>query len=122
MLIKQNKRQIKKRDNCRIPTQKDTTKEIRTKILRKQPVCHAKSGKRKLFPLSLLLGCYKLLGSVAVRQHLLRFSRTLLLRVLTFFSLKFLLGSTYFGFLRIEHQFKKKIQTIEQAVFVVCWC
>ena len=42
ILINKNKRQIKKRDNCRISTQKDMTEEIRTKIKRKRPVCDSK--------------------------------------------------------------------------------
>ena len=55
-LLDEKKQQIKKRDNCRISTQEDTTEEIRTKIKRKRTVCDAKSGKRKLFPLSLVGG------------------------------------------------------------------
>ena len=43
-------------NNCRISAQKETTEEIRTKIIRKRPVCDTKSGKRKSFPLSLLWG------------------------------------------------------------------
>ena len=39
--------------HVKISTRKDTTEEVRTKIKRKRPVCTAKSGKRKLFPLSL---------------------------------------------------------------------
>ena len=39
--------------NCRISTQKDTLEEIRKIIKRKLPLCAAKSGKRKLYPLSL---------------------------------------------------------------------
>ena len=50
------KRLIKKRGNCRISTRNDMTKEIRTKNKRKRPVCDAKSGKQKSFPLSLLPG------------------------------------------------------------------
>ena len=39
--LNKNKQQIKKRDNCRISTQKDTTEEIRTKIKQKRPVYNA---------------------------------------------------------------------------------
>ena len=52
-LLNQNKRQTKKRDNCWLSTRKDTAEEIQTIIKRKRPVCHAKLGKRKSFPLSL---------------------------------------------------------------------
>ena len=51
---KKKKRQIKKRDNCQISTQKDMVEEIRTKIKLKRPVCDSKWGKPKSFPLSLL--------------------------------------------------------------------
>ena len=46
-----------------ISTWKDMTEEIQTKIIRKRPVCDAKSGKRKLFPLSLLWGGFDYIGT-----------------------------------------------------------
>ena len=52
-LIYENIPQIKKRDNCRISTRKDTMEEIQNKIKQERPVCDKLSGKRKSFPLSL---------------------------------------------------------------------
>ena len=56
-MVYAREKKVDKDDNCWISTRKDTTEEIRTKIKRKRPVCDAKSGKQKSFPLSLPQCC-----------------------------------------------------------------